>query len=206
MISSLRGPVLATGSGWVVVDLSGLGIRAEVPTDLSTTIHPGDHVSLQTQLVPREDSLTLYGFDSVEALDMFNTLLGVSGVGPRSALGVLSTLTPADIAHAVSTEDDKPFRKVSGIGPKTAKLIMVSLAGKLDHIVLTQRDSNARVETSTDATSLQVITGLTGLGWPEQDAAQAVLDAQEAGAPDDAAALLRSALSLLQKPVRGGKS
>ena len=79
----------------------------------------------------REDDLSLFGFATRAELEVFDLLRGVSGVGPKSALGVLSTLSPDEIARAVAVEDDAPFRKVSGIGPKTAKLIAVSLQGKL---------------------------------------------------------------------------
>src|SRR5690606_190429 len=87
--------------------------------------------SLQTALGVREDPLPLFGVATQSELEVFGHLIAVSGVGPRSALGVLSALSPAEIARAVAAEDEKPFRKVSGIGPKTAKLIVVSLAGKL---------------------------------------------------------------------------
>ncbi len=80
----------------------------------------------------REDALSLVGFASREELTAFGLLLGVSGVGPKSALGVLSSLTVPQIAQAVADEDDAPFRRVSGIGPKTAKLIVVQLAGRLE--------------------------------------------------------------------------
>ncbi len=82
-------------------------------------------------MVVREDSLTLFGFGTRDELDVFDLLIGVTGVGPKSALGVLSALSPEQVAEAVQRDDDAVFRKVSGIGPKTAKLITVSLAGKL---------------------------------------------------------------------------
>src|SRR5690606_23501024 len=84
-----------------------------------------------THLVVREDALALYGFATRDELSVFLQLLGVPGVGPKSALGVLAGMTVDVIATAVAEEDDAPFRRVSGIGPKTAKLIVVHLAGKL---------------------------------------------------------------------------
>src|SRR5690606_21348703 len=87
--------------------------------------------TVHTALVVREDELSLYGFESTEALAVFDLLRGVSGVGPKSAMNVLGVLTPAQLAAAVAAEDDAAFRKVSGVGPKTAKLIILSLAGKL---------------------------------------------------------------------------
>ncbi len=86
---------------------------------------------MHTALVVREDDLSLYGFAEADELAVFDLLRGVSGVGPKSAMGVLAAMSPAELAQAVSLEDDGAFRRVSGIGPKTAKLIVVSLAGKL---------------------------------------------------------------------------
>jgi Holliday junction DNA helicase RuvA len=199
VIAAVHGVIQAKGVGWVVVEISGLGFRVEVPTTVATHAHIGSRIELHTHLVVREDALTLFGFETTEALDMFTVLLGVSGVGPRSALGVLSELTPAEVASAVADENDKPFRRVSGIGAKTAKLIMVSLAGKLDHIVL---PSSAHEEPAQDDISAQVIEGLTGLGWSENESIDAVAGARDSGVADNPAVLLKAALALLQKPGR----
>lgn len=210
MISSIRGEVLSAGAAWVIVAVGGLGFRVEVPARLSGA-HVGDHVELHTQLVVREDSLTLFGFSTPEDLEVFGFLLGVSGVGPRSALGVLSVLTPFEIAQAVSQDDEKPFRRVSGIGPKTAKLIAVQLAGKLQHILAIDRDGASAQEASGPVSGLarvaaNVEQALFGLGYPESQAHSAVQDAVEAGAPSDEAGLLRAALLLLQSPRSGSRS
>ena len=85
---------------------------------------------LHTNLIVREDALSLFGFETREELIVFALLLGVTGVGPKSALGVLSGLVVAQIAEAVAADDDAPFRRVSGIGPKTAKLIVVAARGQ----------------------------------------------------------------------------
>lgn len=197
-------------AGSVVIGLGpggGIGLRVEVPSRLAE-LHVGSHVSLHTQLIVREDSLTLYGFETIEELEVFGVLLGVSGVGPRSALGVLSELTPLQVAQAVSNEDDKPFRKAPGIGPKTAKLITVQLAGKLQPLAFASGavssdsaagDGKARVASTVEQ-------GLLGLGYTETQAHEAVLDAVEAGAPSDEAGLLRAALLLLQAPRSGSRS
>ncbi|WP_053383878.1 Holliday junction branch migration protein RuvA [Leucobacter celer] len=205
MIASIRGPVLAAGAGWVVVGVGGLGMRVEVPSGRVSQAVPGDEIDLCTSLVVREDSLTLFGFVTQAELEVFGHLIGVSGVGPRSALGVLSALAPAEVARAVAAEDEKPFRKVSGIGPKTAKLIVVSLAGKLSELGLDEAGgaAPAAAEDPALAAAEAVRDGLVGLGWGESDAWQAVQDARDAGAPADSAGLLRAALALLQA-ARGG--
>lgn len=203
MIASVRGEVLSAGPSWVVVAASdgpgGIGLRVEVPARLAAA-QPGTVVALHTHLVVREDALTLFGFETVDELEMFGILLGVSGVGPRSALGVLSELTPAQIAHAVAADDGAPFRKVSGIGPKTAKLIVVQLAGKLDPRMFT----DLAPEGAQVAQGSVVVDGLVGLGYTDAQAAQAVQDARDAGAPADEAGLLRAALALLQSSKSRG--
>lgn len=203
MIASIRGPVLSAGAGWVVVGVGGLGMRVEVPSGRVSQAVPGEEVSLHTSLVVREDSLTLFGFTTEDELAVFVALLAVSGVGPRSALGVLSELSPGEVARAVSAEDEKPFKKVSGIGPKTAKLITVQLAGKLPELGFTSEASGDTASADPAAQSADAVReGLVGLGWNDGDARRAVEDALNAGAPDDHAGLLRAALALLQKGAR----
>lgn len=195
----MRGEVLSSGAGWVVVALGGLGVRVEVPSGRVSQAVVGESLHLFTSLVVREDSLTLFGFTSEQELAVFGHLLSVSGVGPRSALGVMSALAPTEIARAVAAEDDKPFRQVSGIGPKTAKLIAVSLAGKLDAL----DSGEAGQATKPESPIFEAVSdGLVGLGWKELEARQAVEDARAAGAPADSAGLLRAALTLLQRGAR----
>src|SRR5690606_28843261 len=131
MISSLHGTVLHAGSDHVVIDVGGVGFSVAVPGDGAQTARVGEQLRLHTSLIVREDALSLFGFADRDELEIFGLLLGVTGVGPKSALGVLSHLTVDQIAEAVTAEDDAPFRRVSGIGPKTAKLIVVQLAGKV---------------------------------------------------------------------------
>lgn len=177
-------------------------MRVEVPSGRTAQRTPGEQLFLHTSLIVREDSLTLYGFETEAELAVFGVLIGVSGVGPRSGLGVLSELSPAEIVRAVASEDDKPFRKVSGIGPKTAKLITVSLAGKLSALDI-QDDAGQVPQLAPDEALTEAVTeGLQGLGWGEAEARQAVLDARDAGAEMTNAQLLRSALALLQRGRR----
>ncbi|WP_221584433.1 Holliday junction branch migration protein RuvA [Microbacterium sp. G2-8] len=202
MISSLRGTVLHAGSDQVIVEVTGVGFTVAVPTDVARTAREGEPVFLHTHLVVREDAMNLFGFASREELDVFGTLLGVSGVGPKSALGVLSSLTIDQIAAAVQEEDDKPFRKVSGIGPKTAKLIALQLQGKLD--------APAAAPTAQTAPALvvdQVVQALAGLGWPDRVASDTVARVSETASASDrdsVQALLRLTLAALGPAQPGG--
>lgn len=203
MISSVRGPVLAAAGSAVVIEVGGIGLSIAVTPQQALAVRLGAETVLHTALIVREDDLALYGFREREELTVFDLLRGVTGVGPKSAMGVLASMTPAQIALAVATEDDGAFRKVSGIGPKTAKLIVLSLAGKL-HVAAVQASG---AETAPPATSSSVLAALVGLGWSERVASQAIDDAVASATADERAAvpaLLRLALAQLGPQQRGG--
>ena len=201
MIASVRGTVIAVSGGVVVIDVGGVGLAVQITPQHALLLRVGQEASLHTALIVREDDLSLFGFESRAELEVFDLLRGVSGVGPKSALGVLATLSPDDIAHAVAAEDDAPFRKVSGIGPKTAKLIAVSLQGKL----MPATASTAPGRPAGGGITQDVVTALVGLGWNERAAAAAVDEAAAEASDADretVAALLRLALSRLGPGVR----
>ena len=205
MISSLRGTVSSTGADHVVIEVGGVGFFVFVPGDVAHTARVGEELRLHTNLIVREDALTLFGFAEPLELEVFGHLLSVTGVGPKSALGVLGHLTVDQIASAVADDDDAPFRRVSGIGPKTAKLIVVQLAGKLKAPTAASVGHSASGAPDVIA---QVSAALIGLGWSEKVAVEAAT--QTAAAASDAdrasvAALLRQALAALG-PAKAGAS
>jgi Holliday junction DNA helicase RuvA len=202
MISSVRGTVLTVAGTVAVIDVGGVGLAVQVTPQHGLTLRMGSEATLHTALIVREDDLSLFGFATRAELEVFDLLRGVSGVGPKSALGVLSTLSPDEVARAVAVEDDVPFRKVSGIGPKTAKLIAVSLQGKLAAPAASGSRSSGAAPVSTTAS---VIAALVGLGWNERVAAQAVDDAALGASDEDrdsVQALLRLSLAALGPGVR----
>jgi holliday junction DNA helicase RuvA len=196
MISSVRGRVVHADADAVVIEVGGVGLAVAVPPQVARGAHLGEELHLHTTLIVREDALSLFGFETPDELSVFALLLGVTGVGPKSALGVLSTLTVGQIADAVAADDDAPFRRVSGIGPKTAKLIVVQLAGRLSPARL----APAGTAGTSSAVPGQVTQALVGLGWSERVAAEAVAAvADDATAADRASvqALLRLTLAVL---------
>ena len=198
MISSVRGTAVHVEADSVVVEVGGVGLQVAVTPQVARATRTGEPVTLHTTLIVREDALSLFGFDSREELAVFTHLLGVTGVGPKSALGVLATLTVAQIADAVAGDDDAPFRRVSGIGPKTAKLIVVQLAGK---IVASRPTAGGGADAAASgAVPVQVVQALVGLGWSERVAAEAV-EAVAGEAPESdrtsVPALLRLTLAAL---------
>lgn len=202
MISSLRGTVLSALGTTVVIEVGGVGLSAQVTPQLALSLRVGSEASIRTVLIVREDDLSLYGFTEADELAAFDLLRGVTGVGPRSAMGVLAAMGPVEIARAVSLDDDAAFRTVSGIGPKTAKQIVLSLTGKLEGMVTVRATTRAPSSTVSDS----VTVALVGLGWPERVALQATEDAfARASEPEreTVSALLRLALSQLGPRASG---
>ncbi|MGV8883645.1 MAG: Holliday junction branch migration protein RuvA [Rhodoglobus sp.] len=196
MISSVRGTVLAAVGTTAIIEVGGVGLSVNLTPQHALSLRVGHETSVRTTLIVREDDLSLYGFVDAEELSVFDLLRGVTGVGPKSAMGVLAAMSPGEIAQAVASEDDAAFRKVSGIGPKTAKLIVVSLAGKLLVSAVAPSATKVIASSVTD----KVTIALIGLGWPERVAAQAVDEAASTASPTDLASvpvLLRLALAQL---------
>jgi Holliday junction DNA helicase RuvA len=206
MISSLRGRAAHVDTDSIVIEVGGVGLTVAVTPHVAAATDVGDDVHLHTNLIVREDALSLFGFESRDELIVFTQLLSVTGVGPKSALGVLAALSVTQIAEAVSADDDAPFRRVSGIGPKTAKLIVVQLAGK----VVAPRSGGAPRADAAPGVAAQVTQALIGLGWSERAASEAVASAVEEASPTERAAvpaLLRLTLATLgpaRKEPAGG--
>jgi Holliday junction DNA helicase RuvA len=199
VIASLTGVIRAASRDVLVVDVNGVGYAVNVIPSVAASHDIGDSIDLLTTLIVREDSMTLFGFQAAQELSVFESLLTVSGVGPKSALGVLSNLSPAEVFGAVSDEDDSVFRRVSGIGPKTAKLIIVQLGGRLTSVV---EDSAVERPRAVQISTLEQVTqALVGLGWPERVARDAV---EGVGARTDAtvAEVLKLTLSSLAHGAR----
>lgn len=196
MISSVRGTVLAVDGTAAVIEVGGVGLAVALTAQHALSLRIGAEAAVRTALIVRDDDLSLFGFRDADELAVFDLLRGVTGVGPKSAMGVLAAMSPSDIATAVATENDGAFRKVSGIGPKTAKLIVVSLAGKLNGFV----SAPTTVRPTAGSISENVLVALVGLGWSEKVAAQAVDDALASASDADrrtVSALLRVALARL---------
>lgn len=187
MIASLTGEVSASSSGQVVLDVSGVGYLINSTAAVSSSLSTGERVKFFTSLVVREDAMTLFGFLEPEQLEVFELLRSVNGVGPKSALAILAELGVEQIAQAVFQESDQTFKSVSGIGAKTSKLIVLSLAGKLG-------SSSAGKGSSSFESA---VAGLIGLGWSERASRDAV--SKVATADQSEQQLLRAALQILSK-------
>lgn len=200
MISSLRGTVIALDSGSVVVEVAGVGFRLITPERTAASVAVGEDIFLFTSLIVREDELSLCGFSLAQERDAFELLRSVSGVGPKSALGVLNELPVDAIASALASGDDEVFRRVSGIGPKTAKLIVLSLQGKLHPSAQPTSGRKAGDGGLSPANQTAIVQTLVGLGWSEKVARQALSEVQaslEAGETLDVTEAIKRALAQL---------
>jgi Holliday junction DNA helicase RuvA len=133
VISYLRGKVLRIGQGSIVVDVGGVGYQVAIPASVREKLGPlSSEVALQIHTHVREDQLALFGFASVEELELFEQLIQVDGVGPKVGLAILSAASMDVLKRAILTEDVAPIRRASGVGPRTAQKVIIDLKPKLE--------------------------------------------------------------------------
>ncbi|HVR88541.1 MAG TPA: Holliday junction branch migration protein RuvA [Candidatus Limnocylindria bacterium] len=132
MIASVRGRIVAQGTDHVVVESGGVGYKVFVPRHPETG--PSDEVVLHTHQVTREDGQFLFGFVSREELALFELLIGVSGVGPKAGLAILSVSRPVDVAAAIASGDVAALARAPGVGKKTAERLIVDLRSKVGRL------------------------------------------------------------------------
>lgn len=200
MIAQLRGRVLAVGGTWLVVDLSGMGLRVLCAPATAGAARLGETIELHTSLVVREDSLTLYGFGSGDERDLFELVQSASGIGPRIALAIVSVFDPAEFAAAVTSGNTAAITRVPGIGAKGAAKLVLELKDK----VAIFAGHTSRVEPAGTVPAdwrEQVIGGLEGLGYSHRDAEAACdrVAGEDLGDDVSVARLLRAALRSLAK-------
>ncbi len=168
MIASIQGTIAATHKDYVVITVGGIGYQVFVPYSTMERINGSGETFLHTLLIVREDALTLYGFATVTEREVFEKLITVSGVGPRSALAILSTLTIDNLRNAVLNERAEFLTRVPGIGKKTAQKIVIELKDKLGAGLET-----APVDMFDDVNS-DVLDALVALGYSIVEAQTAI--------------------------------
>ena len=169
MISSLHGKVESLGSDWAIINVGGIGFQVYMPTStLSTLGAIGKEVRLYTHLYLREDNATLYGFASSEELTLFQTLIGVSGLGPKLALAMLSGMSIEQLVTAIATGSADLLTVIPGIGKKVASRIVLELKEKIGAGWITTPATQLAQE-NTD-----VLAALTSLGYSAVEATKAV--------------------------------
>ena len=200
MIAQLSGQVIQVGPTSAVIEIGGVGLLAVCSPNTVAGLHVGRHATLATSLIVREDSLTLYGFASVDEREFFELLLTATGVGPKLAQAALAVLTPDELRRAISTENLLQLCKVPGIGRKGAQRIVIELKDKINTVGLTA--TSAPGEVTSSAWRDQVTQGLQGLGWSARDAEAACGEVEHLAAADpqiSVAVLMRAALQSLAR-------
>jgi Holliday junction DNA helicase RuvA len=172
MIRMVRGPVIARGKDYLVIDVGGIaggvGYKVFVPEPAALSASADEPILLHTYLQVREDSLNLFGFTDVEELAMFELLLGVNGVGPKVALATLSVLNPDMLRMAVSSEEPAMIARVPGVGKRTAEKIVLELRDKVKNVSGIQS-----LVLASDVDS-EVVDALISLGYSVVEAQRAV--------------------------------
>jgi Holliday junction DNA helicase RuvA len=191
MITTVRGVIQRIGRDSIVVLVGGIGLQVWVPRSVLETVDGvGHNTTLHTHLHVRESDIALYGFCTESELELFELLLAVTGVGPRLALAVISTLSPEVLTAAVAREEAAVLQRVPGIGKKTAERIMFHLRDKLrvEHLL-----PGVAMISDVDA---EVIEALTALGYSVVEAQTALQRLPRDAAPD-LEERIRQTLSLL---------
>jgi len=165
VIARLRGTVAARTGAGVVIDVGGVGYLVAATPRVAARV--GEETTVETYLHVREDALQLYGFASPDERELFELLLGVSGVGPKVALAIVSGSTPADLRRAIAREDTARFEAIHGIGRKTAQRVVLELKEKMTAI-------SADAETASGAVLAR--DALVELGWSVVDAERALAE------------------------------
>ncbi len=183
MFSYIKGTLEEYWEDTIVVESGGIGWNIHVPLSVLDRLpHVGDQIKIYTSFQVKEDSMTLYGFFSRPDLRMFNQLLGVNGIGPKAALGILSSLNPDDLRMAIIAEDAKAIAKAPGVGPKTAKRVILDLKDKISmEDVLPQEFTQGQTETAVTAAAVggdgagkEAVEALVALGYSPTEATKAV--------------------------------
>ncbi|OJX41331.1 MAG: Holliday junction DNA helicase RuvA [Chloroflexi bacterium 44-23] len=169
MIASIQGKVIQKGNDFLIISVAGIGFQVFATHEVVDQAQVGDNISLFSQLIVREDSLSLYGFADYQEKVYFNLLLGVSGVGPRLAISILSTLSIDTINRSVISEQAEIFNRVVGVGRKTAQKIIIQLQGKIQ----VTEDEKAPVG-GLKETDIEVLDALTALGYSIVEAQAAI--------------------------------
>ena len=201
MIAQLRGTLVAKTSTEIIVDCSGVGYRASVSMSTSAQLpEAGEQITVLTLMSVREDAIQLFGFAGETEREVFQLLIAIPGIGPKIALGILSSITLADLRDVILRNDLGQLQKLPGIGKKTAERIMMELRDKIGGIQPAPGEAAGTTATRFDARQ-EATAALTALGYTKQTAEKAIRQVI-AAEPDTALsvdALIRKALRLGMK-------
>lgn len=176
MIGLLIGRLIEKNPTELLIDCSGVGYEVKISLNSYSQISESESIRIYTKLIVREDAHLLYGFCTKEEREMFNHLISVSGIGPNTALIMLSSLKTDEIANAIQTEDVKTIQGIKGIGAKTAQRVIIDLKGK----VLKFSSSLENISSQNNTNRFDALTALVSLGF-DKKSVEKVLDKIDTG-------------------------
>lgn len=194
MISHISGDIAYCGDGFVVIDFNGFGYQVNVtaPT-LAELRDTKDKVKLYTHLHVREDALTLYGFKTPGELEMFKQLISVTRIGPQIALNILSQIKTGDLAAAIIQEDENVLKRISGVGPKNARRLILELRDRM------KKHMESFVPARTSNINYDAASALVSLGFAQREARDAVEAAASGMKQPTVQALIKAGLLKLKE-------
>ncbi len=164
MISHLNGKLIEKNPTALIIECSGVGYEVKISLTTFSAIGSDESIKIFTQFIVREDAQLLFGFATKEERDIFNHLISVSGIGPNTAMIMLSSLTPVEVAHAIQSEDVKTIQSVKGIGVKTAQRVIIDLKDKMVKMAF----STENVFTQNNTNRFDALTALVSLGFDKK--------------------------------------
>ncbi|MBU3659444.1 MAG: Holliday junction branch migration protein RuvA [Flavobacteriales bacterium] len=191
MIGSLNGRLIEKYPTELLIECGGVGYEVKISLHTFSQLSESESIKIFTKLIVREDAHLLYGFNTKDEREMFNFLISVSGIGPNTALIMLSSLSPEEIANAIQTEDVTTIQKVKGIGAKTAQRVIIDLKGKVLKFSGDTEINNSKNNTNR----FDALTALVSLGF-DKKSAEKVLDRIDSGS-ETVEQLIKGALKLL---------
>ncbi|CAG69373.1 holliday junction helicase subunit A [Acinetobacter baylyi ADP1] len=201
MIGCLIGEVFALEAPTVLLNVNGVGYEIDTPLSTFCQLQKGQHVTLWTHLVVREDAQQLYGFIDAQEKLIFRTLLKVNGVGPKMALGILSTLSIELFIHTIEHDDINTLIKVPGVGRKTAERLMIELRDRFKALSVQATTgstvTSAQIQFSSNSPIAEAEAALQSLGYKPIEAQKAI--AAVKADYTEAADLIRAALKSMMK-------
>ena len=191
MIGSLNGRLIEKNPTELLIECSGVGYEVKISLNTYTQLSDSEQIKLHTKLIVREDAQILYGFFTKEEREMFNYLISVSGIGPNTAMIMLSSLVPEEIAHAIQTDDVITIQGIKGIGAKTAQRVIIDLKGK----VIKFSSGSETFVLKGNKTRFDALNALVSLGF-DKKSTEKVLEKIDSG-EQTVEQLIKEALRLL---------
>ena len=182
MIGFLRGILADKGDGYIIIDVNGVGYQVFVPANTTAYLNAeGEEVLVYTSMIVREDDVSLFGFSGKGELDAFKKLIGISGVGPKAAISILSAFTLDQLKQAIVFEDAKALQRANGIGKKSAEGIVLELKDKFTATAPdgSYLDTDAQSPAAAQGTRGEAISALVALGYSRGEASSALSSVTE---------------------------